>query len=305
VPQLVVERTEFNAGTIRPGTSLSADFVLQNKGRAPLTILDIKKDCGCTVPTCDPEIAAGGTGHLRVTLKIAGLYGAVEKHVYLETDDPKQASVAFTIKAVMPYPVEVTPGSDLVIPVTRGKAASAEVTLRSNDDDPLFLGPMDSPDPHITAEVAPGSVPQGREVKLRVTVAADAPSDAFETLLLVSTGHPRLPRLRFRIFGQPAGAVSVQPPRVAFGRVSPGSQAPIQRLLTLTRTCGAFRVLKAEDSLGCLNFLTAPEPDGASWTVQVTYLGGWKEERTQGVLRITTDDPARPVIEVPYTAEVW
>src|SRR5437868_539447 len=83
-PKLVVERTEYDAGKCAATDVLKADFLLRNAGQAPLTILDVKKDCGCTVPTCEPVIPPGKTGHLRVTLRVTGFLGAVEKHVYLE-----------------------------------------------------------------------------------------------------------------------------------------------------------------------------------------------------------------------------
>jgi hypothetical protein len=304
-PKLVFERVEFDAGKVAPGDVIRVDFPLRNEGRAPLNVLDVKEDCGCLVPSYDEGIDPGEAGRVRVALRTSGFQGPIEKHVYVETDDPKQPAVALTIKAVLPRAVEAAPSSEILILVTPGKPASAEVTLRSTDTELLNIHGLESGSPFVTAEVAPGSAASGPEVRLRLTVAADAPSDTFETLVTVNTGHPRMPRLGLKLFGQPAVSIAIRPPRLAFGRVRPKEKGPVERILTLSRASGSFRVLKADDSLGLLRLEVAEGSTPFSCEIKVTYSGGWTEEQTQGILRITTDDPSRPLIEVPYTAAVW
>lgn len=303
-PKLVMEKTEFDAGKVAVGEVIRVVFPVRNAGRAPLHIFDIKKDCGCLVPSFDELILPGETGHVKVALRSAGFQGPVEKHVYMETDDPVAGSVSLTIKAIVPRAVEVTPGTEVQIRVTRGTPATTEVTLRSTDEMPLAIGEIESPLSYVTAEVLPGGH-DDHEARLRLTVTADAPTDTFETLIAVNTGHFRLARVGLHVYVQPAAAVTVQPTHLSFGRVRPAEKGPISRVLTLARASGSFHVLKTEDSLGCLHLEVLPGGDDSFCEVKVTYTGGWKDERTTGTLRITTDDPARPLIEVAYTAEVW
>lgn len=303
-PKLVMEKTEFDAGKVAAGEIIRVDFPVRNMGRAPLHIFDIKKDCGCLVPSFDKQILPGATGHVKVALRSAGFQGPVEKHVYMETDDPAAGSVSLTIKAIVPRAVEVTPGTEVQMRVTRGSAASTEVTLRSTDETPLAIGPMDSSLPYVTVEVVPGGQ-DDHEARLRLTVTADAPTDTFEARIAVSTGHYRLGQIVLRLSVQPAATVTVQPTHLSFGRVRPSEKGPLTRVLTLARASGGFHVLKIEDTLGCLQAEVMPGGDESFCELKITYRGGWKEERTHGILRITTDDPARPVIEIPYLAEVW
>ena len=256
------------------------------------------------MPSFDELILPGETGHVKVALRSAGFQGPVEKHVYMETDDPVAGSVSLTIKAIVPRAVEVTPGTEIQIRVSRGTPATAEVTLRSTDETPLALGDIDSTLPYVTAEVVPGS-PNDHEARVRLTVTAEAPMDTFEAVIGINTGHYRLARVALHIYAQPAAAVTVQPTHLSFGRVRPSEKGPLARVLTLARARGAFHVLKAEDSLGCLQAEVLPGGDDSFCELKLTYRGGWKDERTTGVLRITTDDASRPVIEVPYSAEVW
>jgi len=305
VPRLVVERPEFDAGKVTPGDVLRVEFTLRNEGQAPLTILDVKKDCGCLVPRFDDVIEPGQVGHVRVTLRTDGFQGPIEKHVYIETDDPKLAAVSLTIKALLPRSVEVTPGNEVSLLVTRGQAASVDVTLQATDELPLDVESFESSLPYLTAAVAPGAAKSGRQVKLRLTVAADTPSDTFEGEVVVETGHTRMPRLTLKVFGQPAVGVTVRPARLTFGRIRPSDKEPVERVLSLSRVRGSFKVLKVEDSLGCLRAVVLPAVAGDPVEIKVTYTGGWTNEKTHGVLRILTDDAARPTIEVAYTADVW
>jgi hypothetical protein len=304
-PRLVIESTEHDAGKVAANDVVRAVFMIRNAGTAPLSILGLKKDCGCLVPSYDEEIAPGATGRVRMTLRTHGFQGPIEKHVYLETDDPDARSVVLTVKAVVPRIIEITPGPELVLPVTRGKATTVDVTLQSTDAGELALGMMDSSETFVTVALAPGAVSEGRAVRLRVTVAADAPTDTFEAVIVIETGHVRQPRAGLKLFAQPAAAVTVRPARLAYGRIQPDARDTIERLLTLSHPTRPFRILKVEDSLGCLRFEAGAATEPTYRELKVIYSEGWKDEQTAGVIRITTDDPARPLIEVPYTAEVW
>src|SRR4051812_32406410 len=80
-PKLVMEKKEFDAGKVAAGEIIRVVFPVRNAGSAPLHIFDIKKDCGCLVPSFDELILPGETGHVKVALRSAGFQGPVEKHV--------------------------------------------------------------------------------------------------------------------------------------------------------------------------------------------------------------------------------
>src|SRR4051812_46324965 len=122
VPRLVAPSLQFDAGSVRAGQVVRADFLLRNTGRAPLHIEDVKKECGCTDVTWDSVIEPGKTGHLRVALHTEKFRGAVEKHVRLLSNDPKAGALLFIMKAVVPMAVEVLPGENIAVATTPGEA---------------------------------------------------------------------------------------------------------------------------------------------------------------------------------------
>jgi len=58
----------YEFGTISKDIPATAEFVLTNNGDKPLIITDVKKTCGCTVPTYEKDpIMPGGSSTIKAT----------------------------------------------------------------------------------------------------------------------------------------------------------------------------------------------------------------------------------------------
>jgi hypothetical protein len=63
--RIVFEEPEFDFGTVKEGTIVDHVFKFTNTGKVPLTILDARSTCGCTVPNWSEEpIPPGGIGEI-------------------------------------------------------------------------------------------------------------------------------------------------------------------------------------------------------------------------------------------------
>jgi|SRR5690625_4420283 len=72
-PVMTFEETEFDFGTIERGTHVEHTFKFTNTGDAPLTIVNARSSCGCTVPTwTKTPIAPGEQGELLVKFDGSG-----------------------------------------------------------------------------------------------------------------------------------------------------------------------------------------------------------------------------------------
>jgi hypothetical protein len=303
-PKAVVPKPDQDAGVVKPGEVLTFDFPLRNAGTAPLQIFAARADCGCVVPSVDKVVPPGATRTVRVAMHTLGFHGPVEKHIYLECDDPDRASILLTVKATLPEVVQVLPAAPLMLSVTRGKESQARVTLHAGDGAAIHVleAGCDQKFVKITPQ-APAV--EGEDPALEIRVSADAPSQVFEASVRVRTDHPRRPWVSFKVFGQPEGTVTAQPPRIDFGHLRPDGATPVTRLLALARRQGTFKVLGVETSDPALRVKVDAEATPRYCELEVAYVGGWKEQRIAGKIVIRTDDPHRPRIEVPYAAEVW
>jgi hypothetical protein len=300
----VVLKSDQDAGIVQAGAVLKFDFPVRNVGKGPLQIFGAKADCGCAVPSFEKLVPPGATRPVRVTMNTRGMYGRIEKHVYVECDDPDQASLLLTVKATLPDHVQVLPRPEVLLPTVRGRESRTRVTLHAADGEAVRIREVGCDRPWVkVTPVAPAT--EGGDPGLVIVVAPDAPDAGFEATIRVSTSHSRKPWLSFKLFGQPQGAVTAQPPRVDFGHLSPDSATPVTRLLSLSRRQGAFKVLRVETSDPALKVTLQPDATPRYCELEVAYLGGWTGQQIEGKIIIHTDDPGRPRLEVPYSAEVW
>lgn len=120
-PQAETGQTLFDLGEIKVSDVKQQDFPLNNIGTKPLQILNINSSCNCTFGQIIyqgltskefgmhaqsgyvTEITPGDAAVVRVTYKpaIMPVYGAVEREVYISTNDPSQPKLVFQVKAVV------------------------------------------------------------------------------------------------------------------------------------------------------------------------------------------------------------
>lgn len=97
-PEITFEEEEFDFGNIEKGTRVEHVFKFENTGDAPLTIVDAKSSCGCTVPTWTKgAIAPGEKGEMLVKFDGSG-QNQVSKTITLVTNT-KKGSELLRIKA--------------------------------------------------------------------------------------------------------------------------------------------------------------------------------------------------------------
>ena len=120
-PKAEVAKAFFDMGEIKVSDVKQQDYALKNTGTKPLQILNINSSCGCTAGQIIykgktskeysmhsqsgfvTEIAPGDTAVVRLTYRPATMpvYGAVEREVYVATNDPKNQKLVFSIKAIV------------------------------------------------------------------------------------------------------------------------------------------------------------------------------------------------------------
>ena len=88
-PQLVCEQPLYDFGQAANTGAVSHVFVIANRGTAPLTIDRIHACCGASAHVAENTVAAGSNTTLEITLSLQGRQGAVNKAVYVHSNDPQ------------------------------------------------------------------------------------------------------------------------------------------------------------------------------------------------------------------------
>lgn len=120
-PRLVVDKTEFDFGTIKVKDEASTDFILKNEGKKPLQITGINSSCNCTSAQFiyqgkesaefgmhNPgreifEIAPGDSAIIKAIYKpfVMPVYGFVAREIYIESNDPDLPRVILKVKTTV------------------------------------------------------------------------------------------------------------------------------------------------------------------------------------------------------------
>lgn len=117
-PQAKTSSSFFDLGNMKVSDEKKADFTIENTGQKPLQLFKVSSSCDCTFGqiTIDsvksPEFsmhASNWTGtldpgkkaNLTVTYKpsIMPVKGVITRDVYIQTNDPSQKQLTFTVKA--------------------------------------------------------------------------------------------------------------------------------------------------------------------------------------------------------------
>ena len=81
------------------GTVVTHEFIISNKGNAPLSIEKIVTGCGCTTAEYSKLIPPGVDGKIKINGNTKGYAGKkFSKTILVYTNDPKQPSVELKIE---------------------------------------------------------------------------------------------------------------------------------------------------------------------------------------------------------------
>jgi hypothetical protein len=299
-PRIEVAETDLKGGTVDPATKVPFDFVVRNTGTAPLELLEVKPTCGCVVASFERTIAPGGTGGIHAVLDTLGRQGEVRKNIEVTTNDPKSRRVVLSVRAIAREVIQVTPGYEVLLPLSAGKSLIQTASVRSLEGKLFRVLSVESSVPYV--QVEPLESDAGTERRVRLTVLPTAPTTPFESLVTLKLDHPQIPEVILRLRGFPRQPIAARPERVYFGAVT--QAAPVTRDIFLMRSHGPFRVLRVDVRDPRLSTKLVEMPGGRGCDLMVTYRGGGKRGPVKGAITIRTDDPACSRIVVPYTAEV-
>jgi len=127
-PAIHVPEPAFQFDTVVSGRDVTHDYLLQNRGTAPLKISRVKTAWGCAATSFTREIPPGGEGKVTLKLKTSS-YGNsdVKKKAIIHSNDPDKPKVTLTIFGKVEKFVDLKPryvrltgriGDKISVPVT-------------------------------------------------------------------------------------------------------------------------------------------------------------------------------------------
>lgn len=316
VPKIEVQAT-VELGTINDEKKVEQQITFKNVGNAPLELLGVRGSCGCTVPSLDKlpkrTFAPGEGGSFSVEYNPHGRKGAQATTVFLKTNDPMVPEAQVQIKSIVKPLVSIDPQVVNLGGIQREKGSSATFAINSAVAD-FKIAQLTPGNPLVTAEVVETKEVTIENEKMmqtivKVTAPAGLPNGPFNDMVTIRTSDAAR-TLYASITGDVQGNFIIQPQMLSLQQIA--ASAPINSMVRVASRNGqAFKITGVADSpkFGAANFKfditedASATPAGSAYLVKISGVAP-DQGAVTGVLNISTDMAAEPVIGVNYTGFV-
>jgi hypothetical protein len=313
-PKAVAVEPIKDVGTVGKGEKVVHEFAIQNDGDAPLEITDVQAACGCTATSFDRSIAASATGKVRVELDTTTFSGPIAKSVTVYASDPANPKIELTIRADVQPLLAVRPGYGRFVKQAPQGMGKVEQMIWSPRGEAFEITKVESPYPFLKVTYRPATdddraavnAPSGGYVVDLVLDYTTAPVGAVADRVVLHTTHPRQKVVEIPVSGFVRPPVAVTPPVVDFGDIQ--VTEPLKSSLHVQGFAEGvdFTVTRVEDDLPGFEAAIEPVTDGQGreFKIRLTLKPEMPKGAFNGTLKLYTNHPRSPVIEVPVKGRV-
>ncbi len=306
-PSVGIDAPVADVGIVEVGSTVEHTFTLRNDGDAPLEILEVDPDCGCTVAEYDAVIPAGASGRVTAVVDVTTFVGPIAKYLRVVTNDRQNPELTLAIKAEVRPQVQIDPGYVRFLTVVGAAAERADQTIWAVDIPNFEIRRVRSPYPFVEArarqatEEEESSSGQGKQWIVEVALAPNAPIGPMADHLEIETNHPDRPVVRIPVSGFVRPVLAASPPFVDFGQreVTGPVHASIQ-----IKNFGEEQV----EILGFTSDLPEidgrVEPDGHDFYLYLTLSPGLPKGDFTGKVVVETTSNRAPELEIDVRGTV-
>jgi hypothetical protein len=221
----VVDKAEYEFGTMDASEERHHDFIISNKGAGPLRLVAGGTSCRCTVSQLEKEqIPPGGSTKVTLTWKTKGVYGPYRQTANILTNDPDRREITLTVSGEVVTALRAEPPDLVFTRLPAGEAAAGEARLWCNvPDQPLRIIDFKLSDPATAGHFQVTYQPLDQEavrrekgaksgVLLRVAITPGLPQGRFQQNVVLHTNVPASQTLTIPVYGDIASDISIAGP---------------------------------------------------------------------------------------------
>ena len=196
-PQMLVEQLNYDFGEVLQGGKVEYTFRFSNAGDEILEIGNVRSSCGCTAALLSARrIAPGDMGELQATFDSTRFRGAVNKVISLESNDPQQSQVRFSLYGNVKAELLLEPERVSWGAVKRGQHLESKVIIRNLSSKPIHLQPPKSTNPAVSAELSALLIPPAGQVELQLSAMLPEDKTRLGGYVILVSDYPNQPQIR-------------------------------------------------------------------------------------------------------------
>jgi|CXWL01.1.fsa_nt_gi hypothetical protein len=298
----------FELGNHVQGEIIPISFQITNTGSG-LLMVQARPDCGCLFIDPALNIEPGRTALVKGGVDTHEYVGNLAKKYFITTNDPDHASFEVPVLlSVAPLFRTLMPVGNTILATKNG--AEADIFLTLNPAAKFKAISVSTAGLPSTASIVPwnGTLPDPEfgeaaiprsGYKVHIRVEKGMPKGRFGLTALIATDSLEFPVIRHS-FNVQTGIVSL-PDQVYFGEID---RSPRRGFFFLSRPNKPFRILSiaTNSPFAIAKIMTAKGQ--TEYRISVILDGTQPTGRLGAKVKIKTDDPEQPNIEVPVTGSV-
>ena len=292
------------------GDRVQFNIQLSNRGNAPLAY-SLFPDCGCTVVTEPGTVNPQSSRLVAVAVDTRLFTHDTTKHVTVYTNDPTNPVRLVTLKVhIKPRFRLITPlGDTVAVPKAGMKYPVYLIPAKGTDMEPVSIK-FDSPGMKATVTwarwqgvLADPEVNEGpaarKGYKFLIDIKGSIASGRNPGTLQIYTSNADFPDITVNLYGQ-RGIIAV-PDEVVVGEVG---RVPRTITFLLLGATHPFKVLGVSTNSENLKATAVRVPGKNDYSIVVQYDGKGRAGDLMAAVRVRTNDPEQPLIDVPIRASI-
>lgn len=307
-PQIVVDPVEWKPRPVGQAEEMMVSLQVTNQGKG---ILDYRlvPDCGCfIVPRYKEQLAPGETTVVPIMINTLEFTGNLKKALFIYSNDPffpiKRIPLETIVRPAYRF-VDQRKEPSVIVDKNGGKfetilvldeGKSFKITGASVSGVPAAIEVDDTPWQGVLDYPEIGEGPKLRKgYKISCLIAPGLPPGRLQLAIELTTDDKNFfKRIYHSVYVQ-QGIVAV-PMSIYFGQIP---QVPARASVVLTRPGRPYKILKVESDTEFVTAEVEPYRPGTEYKIVATFSGKAPIGRFSGRIKVYTDDPDQPVVEVP------
>jgi hypothetical protein len=186
-PKISVDKTKIDMGIVYNGAVKKARATIRNNGSDTLRILGVSTSCGCTTARQPKDfLRPGESDFVEVEFNSTGFRGQVEKHLEIQSNDPKNPRLGITLTVDVIEELLPVNNASVVwlgtVPI--GKTVEQVIGLKNVSGKVITLTGFKSSSPDLTADLANRRVMPADTIRISIKITPRKSDYISETLLL-------------------------------------------------------------------------------------------------------------------------
>jgi hypothetical protein len=306
---LFIDPMVLDSEPVIQGDRVEFHVQLSNRGNGPLTF-SMFPDCGCTVVTEPGTVDPGSARMVSFAVDTTNFISNVSKHVAIYTNDPTNPVrvVTLNIKIRPRYRLLTPLGDTVVVPPTGLKYALYLIPALGTNLDPVSVTLSGTVPGKISYSPWQGVLPdpelnegpkQRKGFKVQVDISGSVGSGRNQATIQILTANSEFPDIAYS-FNTQKGIIAL-PDQVVMGEVG---KVPKGAQFIVTRPKSPFKILGVLSNSPNLKASVVPGRSPDTYSIAIQYDGNARSGELLASVKVKTDDPKQPVIDVPVSATV-